>query len=90
LAVVVEELLAREAELTWREEALTAREEKVKISKKALAQVSASPNEEQTKAEAAWQEYRDKKIGEKRAGRFSTSTRSWGRRGPGLMSGSGT
>jgi hypothetical protein len=46
LAVVVEELLAREAELTRREEALTTREEKVKISKKALAQVSASPNEE--------------------------------------------
>jgi hypothetical protein len=59
-AAVVKELLAREGEITQREEALTAREEKARISEKAHAQVSASPDEEQTKAEAALQEYLDK------------------------------
>jgi hypothetical protein len=37
LAAVVEELLARERELTRREEALATRGEKVRISKRALA-----------------------------------------------------
>jgi hypothetical protein len=35
-------LLAREEELTWREEAVATREEKARISEKALAQVSAA------------------------------------------------
>jgi hypothetical protein len=39
--------------LTRREEALATREEKARISEKALAQVSASLDEEQTKVEAA-------------------------------------
>jgi hypothetical protein len=39
--------------LTRREEALATREEKARIFEKALAQVSASLDEEQTKAEAA-------------------------------------
>jgi hypothetical protein len=60
LAAIVEELLAREGELTRREEAFTGREEKARISEKAHAQVSASLDEEQTKAEAALQEYLDK------------------------------
>jgi hypothetical protein len=60
-AVVVEELLAREGELTRREEALIAREEKVRISEKALAcPVSASLDEVRTKVEAARQEYLNK------------------------------
>jgi hypothetical protein len=63
-AAVVEELLARGGgELTQREEVLTEREEKARISKKALAQDSASLIEEWTKAKAARQEYR-KKIAE--------------------------
>jgi hypothetical protein len=45
--------LARERELMWREEALIAREEKVRISKKALAQVMATLDKEWTKAEDA-------------------------------------
>jgi hypothetical protein len=51
-AMVVEELFATEGELRWREEALTTREEKVRISEKALVQVSATLDEERTKAEA--------------------------------------
>jgi hypothetical protein len=54
-AAVVKELLAREGEITQREEALTAREEKARISEKALAH--ASLDEEQTKAKATLQEY---------------------------------
>jgi hypothetical protein len=60
LATIVEGLLAREGELTRREEAFTGREEKVRISMQAHAQVSACLDEEQTKAEAALQEYLDK------------------------------
>jgi hypothetical protein len=59
--VMVEEmqelLLAREEELTWREESLAAREEKVRISEKALAQVSVAVDAERVKAEATQQEY---------------------------------
>jgi hypothetical protein len=52
-AVTAEELLlAREEELTRREEAHATREEKKRISKKALAQVSAALNVEQAQAEA--------------------------------------
>jgi hypothetical protein len=46
--------------LTRREEALTVREEKARISEKSLAQVSASLDEEWTKAEATRQEYLNK------------------------------
>jgi hypothetical protein len=83
LTVVVEELLTWEGELCRTEEALTVREEKARISEKALAQVRASLDEEQTKAEATRQEYLnkmpehtahdrhvldfDKMLGEKRA-----------------------
>jgi hypothetical protein len=59
-ATVVEELLALEGELTRREEAPVKREEKARISEKALAQVSASLDEEWTKVEAARQEYLDR------------------------------
>jgi hypothetical protein len=59
-ATVVKELLAWEGELIQREEALAVREEKARISEKALAQVSASLDEEWTKAEAARQEYLNK------------------------------
>jgi hypothetical protein len=58
--MVVEELLAREGELTRREETLTAMEEKVRIFEKAFAQVSAALDGERTKAEATRQEYLDK------------------------------
>jgi hypothetical protein len=57
---VVEELLAREGELTQKEEAFVAREEKARTSKKALVQVSAALDAERTKAKAARQEYLDK------------------------------
>jgi peptide deformylase len=59
-ATVVKELLPREGELTRREEALSVREEKARISKKACAQVSASLDEEWTKAEADQQGYLNK------------------------------
>jgi hypothetical protein len=39
-AAVVKELLAREGELTQREEALAAREEKARISEKALPRLA--------------------------------------------------
>jgi hypothetical protein len=41
-ATAVEELLAREGELTRSEEALAVREEKVRISEKSLVHVSAA------------------------------------------------
>jgi hypothetical protein len=47
-------------ELMRREEALTTWEEKVGISERALAKVSADLNAERTKAEATWKEYLDK------------------------------
>jgi hypothetical protein len=56
----VEELLAWEGELTWREEALSAREDKASISEQALVQVSAALDAEQTKADAAREVYLDK------------------------------
>jgi hypothetical protein len=59
-AAVVEELLVQEWVLTQKEEALSTREKKVRISEKALAQVSASLDEEWTKAKAARQEYLNK------------------------------
>jgi hypothetical protein len=55
-------LLVREVELMRMEEALTAWEEKVGISKKALAKVRADLNTERTKAEATQKEYLDKMV----------------------------
>jgi hypothetical protein len=49
---MLELLLMREEELTQREETLTAREEKVRISEKALAQVSAALDAERAKDKA--------------------------------------
>jgi hypothetical protein len=59
-ATAAEELLALEGELMRREEALTVREEKARISEKALVQVSATLDMEQTGAVATQQEYLDK------------------------------
>jgi hypothetical protein len=53
-------LLTREEELTRREEALAAREGKVRISEKALTQVSATLDSEWAQAEATRWEYLDK------------------------------
>jgi hypothetical protein len=53
-------LLALEEELTSREEAPATREEKVRISEKALAKVSADLDNEWAKAEATWKDYLDK------------------------------
>jgi hypothetical protein len=49
-------------ELTQREEALAAWEEKARISKKALAQVSASLDKDQIKGEAIRHEYLDQLV----------------------------
>jgi hypothetical protein len=59
---LLELLLAPEEELTRREEALAAWEEKVGISKKALAKVSADLDAERTMAEATQKEYLDKMV----------------------------
>jgi hypothetical protein len=58
--VAVEELLAQEGELIGRAEALAAREDKVRISKQALIQVSAAFDAEQVENDVAKQEYLDK------------------------------
>jgi hypothetical protein len=59
-ATAAEELLALEGELMRREEALTVSEEKAWISEKALVQVSATLDVEQTGAVATQQEYLNK------------------------------
>jgi hypothetical protein len=53
LATAVEEFLVWEVEPTRREEALAAREDKARISKQALIQVSAALDAERAKADAA-------------------------------------
>jgi hypothetical protein len=55
-----EQLLVREEELTWREEALATWEERARISEKALAQVSADLDAERANAEATRKEYLNK------------------------------
>jgi hypothetical protein len=52
LATAVEEFLVWEVEPTRREEALAAREDKARISKQALIQVSAALDAERAKADA--------------------------------------
>jgi hypothetical protein len=83
----------REEELTWREEAFATREERVKISMKALAEVSAQPDAVCAKAEATQKEYLDKMEVHTTHTKHSLSLdkmlAGWGRR-LSSMEGSGT